>query len=177
MARTVPVPPTETPGNYQTSALFNAQVRDLNNFALAPPLFYGRQGSAQSIPTTGAAVTIDTEILDPDAFHSTVTNASRVTPTIPGTYLILGYGTFVANTTGARSARIFLNGTVLPASQTTLSASPAGVQWGAPCWAITPMNGTTDYVELNISQTSGGALSTYIGVDVAPSIAVYFWSR
>lgn len=178
MARIVPSPPTEVPGNFSTAALFNAQVRDLNNFSLGPPLFYGRQGSAQSIANnTVAGVTLDTEVLDPDGFHSTVTNPSRVVVTIPGTYFVMGYGTFAANTAGVRSARINLNGSAIPASQSTFSPSPSGIQWGAPCWAVATMNGTTDYLELSVSQTSGGALSTYIGVDVAPGLFVWFASR
>jgi hypothetical protein len=178
MARTIPAAPTEQPGNFNTSALFNAQVRDLNTFALGPPIFYGRQGTAQSVANnTATGVTLDTEVYDSDAFHSTVTNPSRVTPNIPGWYFVLGYGSFAANTAGARSARIYQNGTVVAASQTTLSPSPSGVQWGAPCWAFVNLNGTTDYVELNVAQTSGGALNTYVGVDVAPSLAVWWISR
>lgn len=177
-ARTIPTAPTEAVGNFNTAALFNGQIRDLNTFALGPPAFYGRQVASQSVANnTATALTIDTEVYDSDGFHSTVTNPSRVTATIPGWYLVFGYGTFVGNTAGSRSVRIYLNGVAVPGSQTTLSPAPSGVQWAASCWCMVNVNGSTDYIELNVSQTSGGALSTYVGVDVDPSLAMWFMSR
>jgi len=176
MSRTVPSPPTEVPGNFQTSALFNAQVRDLNNFDLARPVFYGYQGTLQAIGTTATAITIDTETIDSDVGHSNTTNPSRYTATVPGLYLVMGYATFVSNATGVRSAQIALNGTVIRGSQTTLNAS-ATTQCSYPTWALAQMNGTTDYVEVRASQTAGGTVNSYIGTDIAPSLIVYWLSR
>jgi hypothetical protein len=68
VGRIVPVPVTEAPGNYNTAALFNAQVRDLNNFVLSVPVFYGYATTVQSIPGGNAmtALNLDTEVLDAD---------------------------------------------------------------------------------------------------------------
>src|SRR5690348_12981216 len=101
MARTVPVSVQEAPGNFNTAALFNAQVKALNDFLTAPPVFSGYATTAQSIPNANAmtALNFDTEVLDSDGGHSTVTNTSRYTATVPGTYLVFGFVGW-ANTSG-----------------------------------------------------------------------------
>lgn len=176
MARTVPSPPTEAPGNFNTSALFNAQVRDLNLFTLAVPVFRGYQASAQSAANaTWISVAIDTETLDSDGGHSTVTNNSRYTPTVAGTYLVLGTAAFAGSATTQRAARIGSNGT------TIIGAAVAGGS-GASWWCATAVdlvvcNGTTDYIELQARQDSGGTLSTYTGTDFNSALRVFWVSR
>lgn len=176
MGRIVPSPATEAPGNFNTSALFNAQVRDLNAFSLGPPVFYGLQTLSQSFANNATvAVALDTEIVDSDGGHSVTTNTSRYTAQVPGLYLVLGIGTFVANTAGVRSVRVALNGTTVRGSQIT--QPPASTQWAGATWALVTLNGTTDYVELTVSQTSGSTLTSYFGTDLCPAMAVYWLSR
>ena len=176
MARTVPVAVTEVPGNFNTSALFNAQVGALNNFALGPPVFRGYQASSQSAANaTWVSVAMDTETLDSDGGHSTVTNNSRYTPTVPGTYLVIGTAAFAGSATTQRAARLGMNGS------TIIGAAVAGGS-GAAWWCATAMdlvvcNGTTDYVELQARQDSGGTLSTYTGTDFNSALRVFWVSR
>lgn len=176
MARTVPSPPTEAPGLFNTSALFNAQVRDLNNFTLAVPVFRGYQASAQSCANaTWVSVAIDTETLDSDGGHSTVTNNSRYTPTVAGTYLVIGTAAFAGSATTQRAARLAMNGV------TSIGGAVAGGS-GASWWCATALelfvcNGTTDYVEMQARQDSGGTITTYTGTDFNSALKIYWVSR
>ncbi|GAA3267673.1 hypothetical protein [Streptomyces lavendulae] len=176
MARTVPVPATETPGLFQTSALWNAQVRDLNNFILAPPLFRGYQGVAQSCPNaTWFSVVLDSETIDSDAGHSTVTNPSRYTPSVPGTYLAVGIVAFNGSATTQRSARLALNGS--PTAGGAASGACGSSWWAGTCVDLIVCNGSSDYIEIQGRQDSGGSLSTYVGTDFASALKVLWLSR
>lgn len=177
MTRTVPVTSSQSPGAFITGALWNAGVKALGDFTLAQPVFVGYQTAAQSI-NSGAftAVLIDTENLDSDGAHSNITNTSRFTPTVPGTYLLLGAAAFANNATGVRSSRFALNGTAIRGSQNNLPTTNGSV-WAAPCFAVQPMNGTTDYAELQGFQNSGGALSTYNGTDCTSYFAAFWISQ
>lgn len=176
MARTVPVPATESPGLYQTSALWNAQVRDLNNFVLAPPVFRGYQAVTQSCSNaTWSSITLDTETIDSDGGHSTVTNTSRYTPTVPGTYLAIGTAAFGGSATTQRAGRLALNGS--PSSGGATAGACGSSWWAATCMEVFACNGTTDYIEIQGRQDSGGSLSTYVGTDFSSALKVYWISR
>lgn len=177
MGRIVPVPVTEAPGNYDTAALFNAQVRDLNNFALGAPVFSGVQGTAQSIPNGAwTSFTIDTELLDADGGHSTVTNTSRYTATVPGTYLVIGTSGWAGNVTGKRWVRLALNGAAINGTGCGSDAHAAINVGGHATSTVVALNGSTDYVEVQGQQASGGALNTNV-TDFAPSLRVFWISR
>ncbi|MEE4546781.1 hypothetical protein V2S66_33055 [Streptomyces sp. V4-01] len=178
MGRTVPSPPTETPGIYQTSALWNAQVRDLNNFALGAPVFAGYASSSQSIPGSNAmtALTLDTERFDLDGGHSTVTNTSRYTATVPGTYFVIATVGWSANATGDRRLQVGLNGAAVIGSGVSFDPSQV-VLCGMQTSAFVTMNGSTDYVEAMAAHTAGTTLSTTGGGVFAPSLCVLWISR
>ena len=176
MSRTIPVTAQKNPGDYITASLWNAGPKALGDFTLALPVFAGYQATVQSIPNgTTASLAIDTETFDSDGGHSNVTNNSRYTATVPGTYLVLGFAAYSANATGVRSVRVAKNGTSVAGTQSTLSV-PSGVIWAAPCWGIVALNGSSDYCEITTSQTSGGALNTYNGSDAASAMAVFWLS-
>lgn len=176
MTRTVPVAATESPGLFQTAALWNAQVRDLNNFVLARPVFRGYQAIAQSSANaTWFSVALDSETIDSDGGHSTVTNTSRYTPTVPGTYLAIGTVAFNGSATTQRACRLTLNGTPGVGGA---GASACGASW----WADTSIelfvcNGSTDYIEIQGRQDSGGSLSTLVGAEFASALKVIWVSR
>lgn len=106
--------------------------------------------------------------------HSTSTNPTRYTAKQAGYYLVWGAVCMATNTTGSRGARIALNGTaVRGAAQMLAPASGSNTSI-----ATTPMpiymNGTTDYVELQGWQQSGGGLSTTINGDVNTGLYVLY---
>ncbi|MEU5426827.1 hypothetical protein AB0H73_14655 [Streptomyces olivoreticuli] len=176
MARTVPTSASVAPGQFITGALWNAQVKALNDYLTAPPVFSGYQTTAQSISNaTFTSFTLDTEVVDSDGGHSTSTNTSRYIATVAGTYLVVGTAGWSGATTGYRRCRITLNGGVVPGAAVGADATNA-VLCGQCVVTVVVMNGTTDYVEVQGQQSSGGALAAY-NADFAPSMRVYWLSR
>ncbi|PJN00787.1 hypothetical protein CG740_23055 [Streptomyces sp. CB01201] len=176
MGRIVPVPVNEAPGNYDTAALFNAQVRDLNNFALGPPVFLGYATTAQSIAGSNAmvALNLDTETLDADGGHSTVTNTSRYTPTVAGLYLVFGSVGWPNTVTGDRRLQIGLNGGGVIGSGASFDPSNA-VTSGMQTSAFVTCNGSTDYIEVMAAQASGGAMNTSAGASIFTASMRVLW--
>ncbi|WP_329143419.1 hypothetical protein OIU91_05875 [Streptomyces sp. NBC_01456] len=176
MGRIVPVSASVSPGQFITGALWNAQLKALNDFTTGVPVFAGYQGTVQSVSTgTFTPLTIDTEVIDSDGGHSTTTNTSRYTATVPGTYLVLGTAAWAANATGYRRTSIALNGTRVPGSSVGSDATTS-VLAGNSTSTIVVLNGTTDYVEVHASQSTGSALNTSV-TDFAPSLRVIWLSR
>lgn len=96
------------------------------------------------------------EVIDDLNWHSTTTNTSRVTPSLPGRYLVNISVTFAANATGDRRVYALKNGVsnhtwsrVYPGAANAVTVAATGV---LVC------NGTTDYIEAGALQTSGAAL-------------------
>lgn len=175
MARTVPVSAQKSPGDYITGALWNAGPKALCDWTTAQPVFAGYQATLQSVTSgTWTSLSIDTETLDSDGGHSNVTNTTRYTAQIAGTYLVLGFAAFAANGTAVRGSRIALNGTAIRGTQTNVNTNTGSV-WSSPCWAVQPLV-VGDYVEVQGFQNSGGALNTYNGTDCTTSLAVFWLS-
>lgn len=169
MARTVPVSLTEAPGNYITAALWTAQVKATMDFLMGSgtngvPRFKGYASTGQSIATgSGAdtAVTLDTESYDSDNGHSTVTNASRYTIQVAGTYLIMATASFPTSATGNRKLGLNVNGANMNGGVFTGPAM-AGNSWSA-CVCVEQALTVGDYVEMVVWQTSGGPLTLNSG--------------
>lgn len=131
--------------------------------AIRPPITRLVQQAVQSCANaTNAAITFGagSEEIDTHSFHDTAVNTTRITPTKPGRYRAVG--TVNMASSGAvtiLAAFIGKNGaSVQPfhrAKPNATASTPA-----SSASAIVEMNGTTDYVELFVNQTSGGALNT-----------------
>ena len=158
----VPTLATEVPGDYSTAALYNALSTSGLFFSLNVPAAVLYQATGQSVTSGGApaAITLDSESLDTYGGHSTTTNTSRYVGQVPGYYLVLGTAGIAANATGNRLVQLEKNGTLI-AGAITVGPAPgtanASVQTAA---AITFLNGSTDYVETYVYQTSGSTLTT-----------------
>ncbi|WP_055590128.1 hypothetical protein [Peterkaempfera griseoplana] len=182
MTRTAPVSAQQSPGSFLTSALWNAQVKAIIDWSCGsgtngPPRFRGYQTSTQSIAdSTWAALNLDTESFDSDAGHSTSSNTSRYTVQVAGTYLIIGSAGFTASATGVRAVRLLVNG-ANPITGTFVKtmAAAAGNSSGLVTTALSSFS-AGDYVEVQGYQTSGGALSTSAGSDVACSLCALWIS-
>jgi len=109
------------------------------------------------IPYTG-------EIYDTNTFHDNSTNNSRMT--IPsgqaGKYLITANTVFENNGTGSRQQMVYKNG----ASQSWIC-----IEVKADAGSYTVLNGAivldlavADYIEINVSQNSGGNLTLFGGI-------------
>lgn len=172
MPRTVPSVATKNPGDFITGALWNAQVGAIMQWLVGSgsnglPMFFGYQATAQSVGsgTTGAAITFDTEIIDTDGGHSTVTNSSRYTCQVAGYYLVWGSVAWVTNATEERITYYQKNGGLItggssvqanPVTSAHATVVPGNIM-------ILPM-AVGDYFEVWGSQVSGAALSTQADV-------------
>ncbi|MFJ2399864.1 hypothetical protein ACIOUE_01070 [Streptomyces xanthochromogenes] len=176
MGRTVPAAATVTPGQFITGALWNAQVAALNSFLTAAPVFTGYASTSQSIAGSNAmvALNLDTETLDVDAGHSTVTNTSRYTPTVPGLYLVFGSVGWPNTTAGDRRLQIGLNGGGVIGSGASFDPANA-VTSGMQTSAFVTCNGTTDYIEVMAAQASGGAINTSAGASIFTASMRVLW--
>jgi hypothetical protein len=176
VTRTVPVTSQEAPGLFITGALWNAGPKALGDFVLGLPLCFAYQTVSQSLASgTWTSISLDSTgaSLDTDGGHSNITNNSRYTCQVPGTYWAFGSVTHGNNTTGARSARIAKNGTVLLGSESY--ATQGGGLLGATAFAYIPvLLSVGDYIELQGFQNSGGALSTIVNGEIASNLWVFF---
>jgi hypothetical protein len=117
---------------------------------------------AVTIPTGGGPVAMNTDVLDPLNWHDPAVNNTRITPTIPGYYFIVGNTQLVGATGGTnprRWAAIRQNGGTQTFGQVT-PASAGAVNMGSQV-VIDGLflNGTTDYIELMAGQDSGSSIN------------------
>ena len=115
----------------------------------------------QSIPdSTATAIDFNAESFDTDTFHDNVTNPSRVT--IPsgkgGKYLFTAWASFVGNGTGYRDMQLLKNGTTLTGSS-AVGWKPDATGYTAGTIAVILNLVATDYLEVLVTQTSGGNLA------------------
>lgn len=153
--------PTLGAGQVLTSAMYNV-FRDNDIYFYA----YGSEraraevtnNATQSIANAGSgtAVAFNTENVDAFAMHS----ASGTRLTVPsgwgGWWLVTGYATFANNATGIRNALLQVNGGAIAASISTNAIS--GIDHALSVSSLMRLL-AADYVELNVYQSSGGALN------------------
>lgn len=119
---------------------------------------------------TETALTFNTERYDTDAFHSTVSNTSRLTAPFAGLYLVGGNVRFTANATGRRALSIRLGGATNLAN---VQLDAASADLDACDMAITTayVLAATNYVELTVYQNSTGTLDVVAAGNFSPE----FW--
>jgi len=174
---TVPSFRTWVVGELVTASEMNTNIRDAGNFLIAVPVFQGRQAVAQSIPNSAnTAILLDTEDLDSDNGHSTVTNTSRYTAQTAGWFRVQGGVSLTGNATGTRNMFIAKNSGALAGSGTNNSVPGAASFAGATRAGFVSLV-VNDFVETFFFQNSGGALNTLIsGVEIQCNMHVQ-WVR
>lgn len=171
---TVPVPWQMGANGIIPTTSFNAGIYGALIFALNPPLFMGRQTVAQTL-TTGvwASITLDVEDVDTANGHSTSSNTSRYVAQYAGYHHVDAFVAFASNATGARGARLAVNGSVVNGRASFVAAVVTDR-------AAVPVSGTVylnvgDYVEVQGFQTSGGNLNTDVSVTDLRSMMTTRW--
>lgn len=156
---------TWRPGQVITDAGLNA--RDL----VGKVVLIAARTSVQTF-TTGVAADISwpTPTLDTLGMYAAGT-PTRFTPTVAGWYTIGGQLGMAANATGTRLALITKNGTGVGGAWADGFATDPLIT-ALPSTAVY-MNGTTDYLSVNVYQTSGGNLNTGTGA-AAPAIMLTY---
>jgi len=175
-----------TPGTHTftgvvaSSSEMNSYVRDPLLFLFSKPAAELRQSVAQSIPNaTWTSITFDAEDLDSDpggtGGHSTSVNTSRYVAVYAGWYRVGGGVEFAVNATGQRGCACAVNGTLVTASRTFVSAT-AAVGMDVPTRTKLVFLNIGDYVELQAYQNSTAALNTFVTGEAASSMSVV-WER
>ncbi|WP_327066908.1 hypothetical protein [Kitasatospora sp. NBC_01302] len=178
MGLAIPILASEVPGNYVTSALWNANVYNGLTYAQQPPDFVGYQSTAQSIPTSSwTTLNFDTSPTDTYGGHSAVTNPSRYTCQVgvPGWYTCCGVYAPTGNATGFRAVKMQVNGVAVLGGAAYINAG-AAVELGV----VTPTKdvflNVGDYVEICGYQNTGSALNTILDGDLRTGLWVR-WSH
>lgn len=157
----VPTARTFVAGEIETAAFMNS-LGSAVTFLLNPPRCSVYMGTTGLALTTGVAAmaTFDTEAYDTDNMHSTSSNTSRLTAQTPGLYRFTGQYNFGSNATGTRQIALFKNG----AAQGYVAG--AGLSAQSALLEITKeiQMAAGDYVELQVTQNSGGTITAPVGV-------------
>lgn len=128
--------------------------------------------TAQSLTTgIGAAITFDAERFDDDAYHSTVSNTSRLTIPRDGRYLVGGHLAFAGNATGVRQGYLQVNG-ALPIASQLQAAATGGLETHLSLTSAYVF-AANDYLELIAYQSSGGALNVVSTGAYSPELWIY----
>lgn len=151
-----------TPPTFVAAATLPAadlnKVRDDLNFLYSPPKCSLTRSAAKSIAnSTTTQFDFDQEDYDNDTMHSNATNPSRSTIKTAGVYLIIGATTWTNNVTGRRLSQFIVNGVTGLTGHDQATVGGAG-----ECSYVISQQrlfAVNDYVELNVFQSSGGALN------------------
>jgi hypothetical protein len=155
----VPVVPTPVAGVIPTSEL--AAICAALTFIMNPPAAVLRQTVGQSITTAvWTSLSLDTSDEDTVSGHSNSVNNSRYTAQYTGWYWVGGSAAWQTNATGARGARLAVNGTATlpPSALQQAIAATFGNQ--VPVAAQRVFLNFGDFVEIQGFQNSGGNLTT-----------------
>lgn len=136
-------------------------VEALLKLAVKPPLVHAYHNAAIAAPASGAAtlVPLDVEEADTDGLHAPAA-LTRFTVVTAGRYRILGQVCWTSNAAGGRTVAIKKNGATQTA--TRLMAHPATATHYQQASAELLL-AVGDYIELEATQTSGGALALITG--------------
>lgn len=173
MSRSIPTLTTWTVGQLVTAALMNSNILALGTFLLSPPLAAMVQTLSQSIPNNQwTSINLDTNQIDSDGGHSTVSNTSQYVIQVPGTYLACGSNTFSGNATGVRATRIAKNGSPYQGSGNEDGPDGASglISVATPMILIPCV--ASDVLQLQAFQTTGAGLSTSVNPDMTPVLTV-----
>lgn len=149
-------------GLFATAADLEAGVGDPLSFLMNPPECQVRRGTVQSIPnSTVTAIAFDTEDIDNDGMHSTVSSTTRLTIATTGRYQISGVIPYDVGAVGGRECRIVRNGSSVAINGArTLDDAPSSGSISVVVPAIQVSLTAGDFLELMAFQSQGAALNT-----------------
>lgn len=152
-----------------TAARLNDISGDLNFLYGAPRCRVYKTTNFATATATAAAVTFNAERYDNDSMHSTSSNTSRITMTTAGVYLVGACIEWTGNATGAREAAIRLNGSTVLASDLVPLTGSAGASCIQVVQCVYAFS-AADYVEVRVTQSSGGALDVVASGAYSPEM-------
>lgn len=123
-----------------------------------------------ALHATPIAVQFQVERWDVGSYHSTVTNNERITPTVAGYHLVIAAVQIAANINGVRQLSLRMNGSQYLRIQSTVALT-GGENTNLDTPAEIYFNGTTDYIEAVVYQTSGLSLNVQNIADYSPEFS------
>lgn len=177
---TVPSPRTWTSSELVTAAKLNTDIRDAFNFLMAPPRCVLRKSGQQTISSgVLTAVTWDTELIDSDGGHSTVTNNSRYVAQTAGWYHLIASMVFYQPTDVGFYETFFIknaDGSTRQSRSDVHAMSTDIVVVSTSGYMSLAVN---DYVEAHVYQSSGAdrSLESGNGSAIFPSSFEIRWVR
>lgn len=168
--RTVPTGYTAAPGNFMTSALWNAQITNgLESFAFNPPYFKGQASTAQSVAsgTSWTAITLTGAITDTEGGWSSSAPTVYTVQTA-GRYLIVATLSWPAfsTTTLACGVGLQVNGSNVRVTETS-SCATTGSQIQCVYTTFCSVGATVGMIGM---QNSGSSQSTQVGTAQLPNL-------
>jgi hypothetical protein len=155
---TAQAPPSIPPVDGEDGQDAGAGGAGLPAFCMNPDSCRATNANNQSITTgTPTALALDTDTWDSNALHPTGAGNTKFTVVNPGKYLVTGFATWAANATGVRNIAVRKNGTgnfgpcQIPVNSGTLTTTIVATD-------IVDL-AATDYMELVVTQSSGGNLN------------------
>lgn len=115
-------------------------------------------------------LTLNSERFDTADLHSTSSNTERLTAPVAGTYVVGGHIAWSQSATGAREVRIERNSTAPIATELAITAG-TGVLTVQSVMTVTRLS-AGDFVNLNVTQYSGGDLGLVTFPESSPELAM-----
>jgi hypothetical protein len=147
---TVPTPYDATAGGKASAAAFDAGVKDLFAFMLAPPrcAVWNSVGQVITPAATPTVVLYDTETDDNDSMHSTSSNTGRIVFNTAGRYELNVFNSLSLNTLTQYNVQIRLNGAT--SIRTAQFGSPGG-SGRQTCISLSRVFAALDYIEILVT--------------------------
>jgi hypothetical protein len=152
----------------------------VSKFAFDIPWARATRTGNQSIPdSTDTVLAFDSERYDSagsPGLHDNVTNNSRMTAPASGSigiFAVTASVHFAANGTGLRTVTLRRNGTTNVASQTVQAVSGAPTTVNLNSLVLLSGSGSA-YLEVVVSQSSGGALDVIKSDEVSPEFSISY---
>lgn len=120
--------------------------------------FFADTGTATSGSGAWVPVAFPTEVKDTANGHSTISNNSRYTAQVAGSYEVEGGVRFASNSSGSRGCRIAKNGVAIGSSDNLQPTTPSG-QCGVSSKQVQVDLGVGDYVEVECWNNSGSNIA------------------
>lgn len=169
----IPVYQTWVAGTVVSAAQLASNIQAPGNFFLARPYVnvYNAAGVVAGTSGTGVLVPFDTELEDNDNMHAVGTNPSRVICQTPGMFKLAGASDWPSNATGTRRIDLRLNSGGSMGGGTFLALRSATPNAATGTAVLPEINmpyrfvNIGDYIEMFLTQTSGGSLTSPGGVN------------
>ena len=161
MAKTYNPLSNVTVGSVLTASDYNEAIENSNNFRVPPMCILRKTGTQACNNGSFTPITFGAgeELYDTDEMHSTSSNTARITPTTAGIYLFTGNVYLSAFPATGMAIRGLKNG-----SQQIFYSENSSATIGITGSAMEYMNGTTDFVTLEVFYSHSGNLTTNASV-------------